>query len=120
MKRRPIWMTNVSGAERNTVLLLGGMHGDEPKSVFVLQKLIELLSECSRRKTQGRWIIVPLVNPDGYERRKRRNANNVDINRNFPTSNWKRTTPRSRMFGGETPGSEPETLAVMEAVKHFR
>lgn len=120
VKRRPIWMTNVSGAETNTVLLLGGMHGDEPKSVFVLQKLIELLSECSRRKTQGRWIIVPLVNPDGYERRKRRNANNVDINRNFPTSNWKRTTRRSRMFGGETPGSEPETLAVMEAVKHFR
>ena len=81
---------------------------------------VELNEEAFKHYPPVSYDRPPLVNPDGYERRKRRNANNVDINRNFPTSNWKRTTPRSRMFGGETPGSEPETLAVIEAVKHFR
>lgn len=120
MNRRPIWLTKVSGPAKNTVLLLGGTHGDEPKSVFVLQKLIDLFTEQPRRATRGRWIIVPLVNPDGYERRNRRNANAVDINRNFPTPNWERTTRRTRMYGGEAPGSEPETRAVMQAVTRFR
>ena len=116
------------------MLVLGGFHGDEPKGVFVARRLIDLLetdptagtraATCGGKRRREshpvRWVIVPTVNPDGYERRKRRNANRVDINRNFPTKNWAPTSVRSRMFGGSEPGSEPETQAVIAVVRRYR
>jgi protein MpaA len=66
------------------------------------------------------WIIVPLVNPDGFALRKRRNARGVDLNRNFPTRNWQPGSPRSRMYGGPSPASEPETRAVMRIIARYR
>jgi len=109
-----------AGPLKHTVLVFGGFHGDEPKSVFVARQFIELLG-ARRGAAQGaRWVVVPLVNPDGYAKRKRRNARRVDINRNFPTKNWMLGSRRGRMFGGPTPASEPETRAVMAAVHRFR
>ena len=97
-------------------MVLGGFHGDEPKSVTVALKLIDFLQAEPATKTGGGWFIVPLVNPDGFARRRRRNANRVDLNRNFPTENWIEIPRRSRMHGGSAPGSEPETLAIIRAI----
>lgn len=108
------------GPETRTVLVLGGMHGDEPKSVGLAEKFIELLKSDIQVGRGTRWVVVLLVNPDGFARRKRRNANGVDLNRNFPTKNWALTSPRSRMYGGPAPGSEPETRAVIRAVERYR
>ncbi len=104
---------------RPTILVFGGFHGDEPKSVFLARRLIELLTTDPPAASNVRWVVLPVVNPDGYERRKRRNANQVDINRNFPTKNWARTSRRSRMFGGTEPASEPETRTVIRVVKRY-
>jgi protein MpaA len=101
-------------------MIFGGFHGDEPKSVFVANCLIELLSTSPASAGKATWIIVPLVNPDGYERRKRRNARGVDINRNFPTRNRQSGSRRSRMFGGPLPASEPETRAVMRIIERYQ
>ncbi len=100
--------------------MFGGFHGDEPKSVDIAQRLISLLEESPAVGSAARWVIVPLVNPDGYERRKRRNVHGIDLNRNFPTDNWVLTSARSRMFSGDAPGSEPETHAVMNVIKRFK
>lgn len=108
------------GPAKHTVLVLGGFHGDEPKSVFLARRWIELLRADRAASDGARWVVVPLVNPDGYAKRKRRNARAVDINRNFPTQNWTHTARRSRMYGGPSPASEPETRSVMAAVKRFR
>lgn len=108
------------GPAKRTVLVLGGFHGDEPKSVFLARRWIDLLRADRTASIGTRWVVVPLVNPDGYAKRKRRNARLVDINRNFPTRNWTRTSRRSRMYGGPSPASEPETEAVISAVKRFR
>ena len=127
------------GARGATALILGGIHGNEPKSVYVCRKLIDLLQADLGVGAGVTWVIVPLVNPDGFEVRRRKNARGVDINRNFPTTNWNaaelphsqtyRATPldppaagrarRSRMYGGPRPGSEPETMAVIRAVERF-
>jgi protein MpaA len=108
------------GHAGRTVLILGGFHGDEPKSVFVARRLVDFL-QSDRDATHGaRWVVVPLVNPDGYAVRQRRNFRRVDLNRNFPTKDWILGSPRSRMYGGQTPASEPETRAVMAVVKRFR
>ncbi|MDO8631751.1 MAG: DUF2817 domain-containing protein [Phycisphaerales bacterium] len=147
------------GRSRRTVMVFGGFHGDEPKSVFVANCLIELLStsrtrgdatpfpsptkgdatffpspkrgdatlDKGRRYTlspapagKATWIIVPLVNPDGFALRKRRNARGVDLNRNFPTRNRQPGAPRSRMYGGPSPASEPETRAVMRIIERYQ
>ncbi len=107
------------GASRRTVMVLGGFHGDEPKSVFVAARLVDLLSE-TKPTGLATWIVVPVVNPDGYMRRKRRNARGVDINRNFPTRNWVPSSPRSRMYGGPSPASEPETRVVIRLLEKYR
>ncbi len=108
------------GAGPPTILILAAMHGDEPKSVYVASRLLELLEADSALAGLARWVILPVVNPDGFARRKRRNASGVDINRNFPTRNWLLSSPRSRMYGGPRPASEPETRAVIRAVERFK
>lgn len=123
VKERPIEALVYPARQKNTsktLLVLGGFHGDEPKSVAVARRLLTWLGEIRPNPRSIRWVVVPLVNPDGYLRRRRRNANRVDINRNFPTKNWSHSPPRSRMFGGPRPASEPETRAVIAAVRRFR
>ena len=103
-----------------TILVFGGFHGDEPKSVIVVRRLIRLLESSEGGDPTVRCVVIPVVNPDGYQQRKRRNANRVDINRNFPTENWTPASRRSRMYGGDAPASEPETRAVIGAVQRYR
>jgi protein MpaA len=63
---------------------------------------------------------MPVVNPDGYAVRRRRNANRVDLNRNLPTSDWAPTPRRSRFYGGPAPASEPETQALIRLIETVR
>lgn len=119
VQRRPI-QAYVRGSGSSPVLVLGGVHGDEPKSVALAKRLIELLESDSGVGRCESWVVAWVVNPDGHERRSRRNTNRVDINRNFPTSNWTRMSRRSRMFGGDAPASEPETRAIIRAVQRYR
>ncbi|MGD2108190.1 MAG: M14 family murein peptide amidase A [Phycisphaerae bacterium] len=103
---------------QSPVLVLAGIHGDEPKSVTVATRLREALSsDRSQAVGEAHWIVVPVANPDGYALRRRGNANRVDINRNFPTENWERSSKRSRMFGGDEPASEPETKALIGLIE---
>jgi protein MpaA len=104
-------------SKASCILVLGGMHGDEPKSVHVVERLSE---ELAKSAGTIRWVLVPKVNPDGCELRTRRNARKVDINRNFPTKNWDLGNPRSRMFGGHRPASEPETKALIKLIDRVR
>jgi protein MpaA len=98
-------------------LILGGFHGDEPKSVYVTRLLCEHLTADPAGASHRVLIVVPLVNPDGYAVRRRRNANGVDINRNFPTADWAAGNPRSRFYGGSTPSGEPETRAIIRLIE---
>lgn len=60
------------------------------------------------------WTIQTM-NPDGAATSKRRNARQVDLNRNFPTG-WSRKTTGA----GTAPGSEPETQALMRFMTALR
>ena len=56
-----------------------GIHGDEqagPEAIFRLLKD----SACLPRAT---WTIFPLLNPDGYDRNTRENADGLDLNRDY-------------------------------------
>ena len=111
------------------VLLLGGIHGDEYSSVSVVFKWLKILDKF--HSGMFHWHIVPLVNPDGLLQKKSRrmNANNVDLNRNFPMRDWKtatndywvnKTDRNPRRYPGQRALSEPETNWLVEEIETFR
>lgn len=101
-------------------LILGTMHGDEPKSAYVVRRLWDELAAWPSASELVPCVIVPVVNPDGYARRRRRNARGVDLNRNFPTTDWSPAATRSRHHPGSRPLSEPESRAIHRLVLRVR
>jgi predicted deacylase len=114
---RPIRM-HVFGDAPWPTLILGGIHGNEPSSSFVCQRLIETI-RANPSTLGGRCVaIIPDANPDGLARKLRTNARLVDLNRNFAAANWKKTR-KGTSFGGEKAESEPETLAILRAFEQI-
>jgi protein MpaA len=105
---RPIEMVQFGGLA-SPVLVMAAIHGDEPTSKYVADRLIERLTSDGVENV----VVIPCANPDGLEADQRINSNGVDLNRNFPATNWKHTHP-GRNFGGTKPLSEPETKALLD------
>lgn len=98
----------------NTLLVIGAIHGDEPDG----KRVIDELAASGAPENTNIWLIRD-GNPDGAKLATRRNANKVDINRNFPIK-WAASDPTARTYSGPSPASEPETLALMNAVETIR
>ena len=84
-------------AATKVLLVLGQMHGDEragrDTAVWIVRNI---------RPVPGTAVwVIPSMNPDGHVRHTRKNARGVDLNRNWPTSGWTRTTRSSRYYGGQ-------------------
>lgn len=120
VKGQPI-VAQVFGEGPRPVLILGGIHGDEQTSVDLTRNLIDLLKR-DRLLAGGKPVaIIAVANPDGYADKKRLNARGVDLNRNFPASNF-RTVSQSRTARpryGAAAASEPETRALIRAIETF-
>ncbi len=77
-----------AGRGPKRILLWSQMHGDEYTATLALMDLFHCLV---RTAAEQRWIqemleettlyFVPMLNPDGAERRQRRTAQNIDMNR---------------------------------------
>src|SRR5215217_6179490 len=101
------------------LFVLGGIHGNEPGSAVVCEELVNYL-RTNPAALMGRSVaVLPAANPDGLTRRLRTNKNLVDLNRNFPASNWKKTR-KGGFYGGAVAASEPETLALLEVLERLR
>ena len=87
-------------APAHTVLVVGGIHGNEPASPPTVRAMVGATFADDVQV----WL-VPELNPDGVEAGTRWNANGVDLNRNF-SWDWR------PVDGGDGPISEPETLAI--------
>ncbi|UKI42431.1 MAG: DUF2817 domain-containing protein [Candidatus Melainabacteria bacterium] len=99
-----------------TVLILGVFHGDEQDGEFLIQKYID----SNPKITKNRIIFIPVVNETGKAQNTRVNKNGVDLNRNFPTSNWELSKNKDDYFGGEYKGSEEETQKLIKIIEHFK
>ncbi|MDH7602422.1 MAG: DUF2817 domain-containing protein [Armatimonadota bacterium] len=111
------------GCGPSCAVVVAGVHGDEKQGVAVARAVAENLAEFSESDLDGlRVVVMPLANPDGWELGSRKNANGVDINRNFPTKDFGTgpSDPNHRFYGGSEPASEPETKAIMEMVEIFQ
>lgn len=98
-----------------TVLIIGVFHGEEPQGEYLINEFLK--TDLSGIK--NKLFILPCLNPDGKSVNKRQNSNGVDLNRNFPAKNWKKTE-RNDYFGGEAAGSEIETKFMVEILNEHK
>lgn len=94
------------------VLILGGVHGDEPEGVVLANGLLESFTKSFPFNLQ--LTIVPAFNIDGVMARSRMNSRGVDLNRNLPTKDWSPEIKTPRYHPGTMPLSEPENQGLVE------
>lgn len=97
------------------IFLFGTFHGDEQQGAYMLNKLIDVFIQNPAYYLDKSIFVVPVVNPDAQIRNSRVNAHNVDLNRNFPTHNFRPGANQgTRYFSGREALSEPESRAVYD------
>ncbi|AHF01906.1 carboxypeptidase [Thiomicrospira aerophila AL3] len=112
------------------VLIISGVHGDEFSAISIGYLWMQTML-ANPEAIAHHWLFLPLANPDGLYRQPstRTNANNVDLNRNFPTPDWdelaikfweSHTRRNARRYPGPAAGSEPETQWQIEIIKTFQ
>ena len=104
------------------VLVIGGMYGDGYSAAAGRGFADYVESNPSVVPLGTELRVIPSLNPDGVATWSRGNANAVDINRNFPSANWRsgldsRDTSSKTCTGGAYAGSEPETQVVMSCLE---
>lgn len=134
------------GRGERKALITAGIHSREYLTIAFTMRCIEDYAAAYYSKT-GKYgnydmvklldeytlYIVPMINPDGLDavtagqktlydnslkdENYKRNANGVNLNRNFPFE-WEKVTDGSDITGeaykGKSAGSEPETQALMK------
>ncbi len=117
VRGRPI-VAYTYGNGATTYLFTGAIHGNELSSNYTMKNwMADLEANPSRIPSAARVIVIPAVSPDGVASANRLNASGVNLNRNFPTSNWTQNIITSggeqAGGGGSAAASEPETRALM-------
>jgi murein peptide amidase A len=74
------WFQVERAGDAPTVLLTGGMHGEEPGGV---EGVLRWLESGRWQRWRVNWLVFPCINPYGWERNYRRNQQRRDINRQF-------------------------------------
>ena len=103
------------------ILLIGGVHGDEPEGVRLAEETLSWLkSNTSGGKAICPWIVIPCLNVDGFSRNTRVNGRGVDLNRNYPSKDWTNEARAERYFPGTAPASEPEVQGIVELITELK
>lgn len=107
------------------VVILAAIHGDETETTVVVSEALRCLP-----RGELRAAVILSGNPDGILRGTRGNARGVDLNRNFPTTNWSPNAVhyKSRandardiaLSPGNAPASEPETRALLALIEQLK
>ncbi|ESW15573.1 hypothetical protein PHAVU_007G083600 [Phaseolus vulgaris] len=98
---------------------IGNVHGDEPVGRELLIFLANWLCDNYLKDPLVKLIVenvhlhlLPSMNPDGYSLRKRGNANNIDLNRDFPD--------QFVSINDDEDSRQPETRAIMNWLRDIR
>ncbi|WMV26839.1 hypothetical protein MTR67_020224 [Solanum verrucosum] len=92
----PLWVMEISDKPSKeeaepAFKYIGNVHGDEPVGRELLILLANWLCDNYMKDPLATLVvdnvhlhILPSMNPDGFSLRRRGNANNIDLNRDFP------------------------------------
>ena len=105
---RPI-VAEQFGTEGPVLFVFAAIHGDERSAVTCGEQIRVALIGGLAERAGVRIIFIGAANPDGIALEKRGNSRGVDVNRNFPATNF----GDGDGSGGTDPESEPETQAIM-------
>lgn len=111
LQGRDIRLMTVGHGSRK-VLFIGGIHGDEPEASVTTEQLPAAFDAANLADSVTLTILED-ANPDGRAAGTRGNGRGIDVNRNFPASNFDKSDPSN---GGE-PLSEPESRLIYETVE---
>ncbi|MBR2388029.1 MAG: DUF2817 domain-containing protein [Clostridia bacterium] len=98
--------------------IIASIHGYEQGAAFVTAQFFKLMLTSndkllSHLKRNVVFDVIPVANPWGFDHNKRKNENEVDLNRNFaPYFNGK-NEKNSPEHAGEYPESETETKSII-------
>ena len=102
------------------ILLMGGIHGDEPEGVELAKRTLDWLLQEGKKPQNSltnEWVLIPCLNVDGYQKKQRTNGRGVDLNRNYPSKSWSPQCEKPRYNPGPFAGSEPEVQGVVELLQ---
>ena len=128
------------------LLVCAGIHGPEYLGTAVALGVLERArgAELDGLLERAELWVLPSLNPDGYERTwvrggegtlraLRANAHGIDLNRNYPLpapqrkvwfdfGGWRTGSddPENPFYRGPSPGSEPETAALLGLLAQIR
>lgn len=112
------------GSSGSTTMYVGAIHGNETSSSGLMKAWVSELEANPSRIEGKRIIVIPSINPDGVAAGTRTNSRGVNLNRNFPTSNWvsdiNDTDGTHKGGGGTSPLSEPEAVALAQYTRQIR
>lgn len=102
------------------LFITSGIHGDEKLNVWALYLTIKGIlngeTDVDRYiKRNYEIVVLPCVNPYGFDHNQRHNERDVDINRNFPY-NWQKDNSK---FKGEKAFSEKSSQYVRDVRNKF-
>ncbi len=102
------------------VLMLGGVHGNEPEGVIAAKGLKAKFLDSFDFSLK--ITLIPEFNIDGILRKSRLNGNEVDLNRNLPTKDWNPEKLNKKYPPGKKANSESENQALVKLIdqKNFR
>jgi len=113
------------GSGQAGIVVLASIHGDEAETTVVVSEALRCLPAGDLQAA-----VILCGNPDGMLRGTRGNSRGVDLNRNFPTSNWssdpvcyKTRANDARdiaLSPGAQPASEPETTALLSLLERLK
>ncbi|KAK0575530.1 hypothetical protein LWI29_002209 [Acer saccharum] len=120
----PLWVIEISdkpGVEEPepAFKFIGNVHGDEPVGRELLLLLANWICDNHMKDPLARLIvenvhlhILPSMNPDGFALKRRGNANNIDLNRDFPDQFFP--------LNNDVDARQPETRAIMSWLKQIQ
>lgn len=108
------------GVNKPNIIIICSQHGFEKNSTY---GTYYFLKDVVDNKDSSQFlnyvynnlhlIIVPVVNPSGFNAFSYKNSNGVNLNRNWPVINWTGNYDQSGPnYSGLAPLDQPETLAV--------
>jgi len=110
----------VFGSGSDTTLMFGSIHGNEMGTADLLKTLVEYIKNNPSAVAEGqRVVIIPILNPDGYyDRTDKLNADEVNLNLNFGTSDWAMYGSEGQ-YAGPYAWSEPESRVLRSVVEKY-